>query len=289
MQKYNFLKEFLRDLKMKTKISIITVTRSRPQLLARAIGSLKAQTSQDFEWIVVNDGEDTATERIVRNADLYFPHTYLGMTHPDNGFALAHGRNKGLSIATGDIITYLDDDNTFKPNFVTETLAFFERNPQVSYSMPVQQRRRDILRDGVIVASGKEFFSPTPDCTIEQSIRHEQLIDSNGFCHQADTRLSWNPELRIYLDYEFLLRCIDLWGRSGFGINPAILVDYVQTNQGIIGGSSYQDWASELEWIIEHRSNYPCLNDDDVRTLDRLNDEYRLKSQNLKQIKAFQT
>ncbi|PSB59584.1 glycosyltransferase family 2 protein [Chamaesiphon polymorphus] len=48
------------------KISIITVTRSRPQLLARAIGSLKAQTSQDFEWIVVNDGEDTATEQIVR-------------------------------------------------------------------------------------------------------------------------------------------------------------------------------------------------------------------------------
>ena len=59
------------------KISIITVTRSRPQLLARAIGSLKAQTSQDFEWIAVNDGEDTATEQIVRNADICFPHTYV--------------------------------------------------------------------------------------------------------------------------------------------------------------------------------------------------------------------
>jgi glycosyltransferase involved in cell wall biosynthesis len=273
---------------MKTKISIITVTRSRPQLLARAISSLKVQSSQDFEWIVINDGEDAATKQIVRNADICFPHTYVSMPHRDCGFALAHGRNEGLSIATGDIITYLDDDNTFKPNFVAQTLAFFERNPPVSYSMPVQQRRRDILRDGVIVGSGKEFFSPTPDCTIEQSIRHEQLIDSNGFCHQADTRLSWNPDLRIYLDYEFLLRCIDLWGRSGFGINPAILVDYVQTNQGIIGGSSYQDWASELEWIIEHRSNYYCLNDDDVRTLDRLKQEYQLKDRKLEQIKAFQ-
>lgn len=101
--------------------------------------------------IVINDGEDAATTQIVRNAGICFPHTYVDMAHPDRGFALAYGRNQGLSIAAGDILTYLDDDNTFKPNFVSETLAFFDRNPSVSYSMPIQQRRRDILRDGIVV------------------------------------------------------------------------------------------------------------------------------------------
>ena len=33
-------------------------TRLRPQLLSQAIDSLKAQSSQDFEWIIINDGED---------------------------------------------------------------------------------------------------------------------------------------------------------------------------------------------------------------------------------------
>jgi glycosyltransferase involved in cell wall biosynthesis len=191
------------------KLSIVTVTRSRPQLLARAIASLKAQSSQGFEWIVVNDGEDVATKKIICDADICFPYTYLGMAHPNKGFALAYGRNRGLTVATGDVVTYLDDDNTFKPDFVAETLDLFERNPQVSYSMPIQQRRRDAVQDGTIVSSGKEFFSPTLDCTIEQLIRHEQLIDSNGFAHRnnRDLSLMWNPDLRIYIDYEFLLRC----------------------------------------------------------------------------------
>lgn len=271
------------------KLSIVTVTRSRPQQLARAIASLKAQSSQDFEWIVVNDGEDVATKRIISDADIHFPYTYLGMAHPDKGFALAFGRNRGLTIATGDVVTYLDDDNTFKPDFVAETLALFERNPQVSYSMPIQQRRRDVVRDGAIVSSGKEFFSPTLDCTIEQLIRHEQLIDSNGFAHRNSRNLSlmWNPDLRIYIDYEFLLRCINHWGRARFKLNPAVIVDYVQTNLGIIGSSNYQDWTNEIDWIVNHRESYTCLNDLDINALNRLKDEYRSRYRKIESIKAF--
>ncbi len=271
------------------KLSIVTVTRSRPQLLARAIASLTAQYSQDFEWIVVNDGEDLATKKIICDADICFPYTYLGMAHPYRGFALAYGRNRGLTIATGDVVTYLDDDNIFKPNFVAQTLALFENNPQVSYSMPIQQRRRDVVRDGAIVSSGKEFFSPTLDCTIEQLIRHEQLIDSNGFAHRnnRDLSLMWNPDLKIYVDYDFLLKCINQWDRSRFRINPVILVDYVQTNQGIIGSSNYRQWAEELEWIISHEQSYPCLNAMDIQTLDRLKNEYLCRHQKINNIKAF--
>jgi glycosyltransferase involved in cell wall biosynthesis len=124
------------------KISIITITRLRPQLLSFEIDSLKAQSSQDFEWIVINDGEDIATRNLVSNARLNFPHTYLDMLHPDRGFGLSYGRNRGVVTAQGDIITYLDDDNTFKPDFVAETIAFFEHHPQINYAMPIQQRRR---------------------------------------------------------------------------------------------------------------------------------------------------
>lgn len=92
-------------------LSIITATRYRPELLAKAIDSLAAQTCQDFEWIVINDGCDPNTREVVtRSAN--FPHTYLEMTHPTTGFGLSIGRNRGLILAVGDIVTYLDDDNT---------------------------------------------------------------------------------------------------------------------------------------------------------------------------------
>jgi glycosyltransferase involved in cell wall biosynthesis len=174
------------------KISIITVTRSRPQLLAQAIASLQAQTDRDFEWIIVNDGGDTATEELILNSTFNCSISYCNMSHPANGFGLAHGRNRGLEMAQGAIVTYLDDDNTFKPNFVAETIPFFEAHPQINYSMPVQQRRRDVIEAGVIVKRGKEFFSPSLDCSnalpsataIEELINHQQLIDSSDYSHR---------------------------------------------------------------------------------------------------------
>ena len=227
------------------KVSIITVTRLRPQLLSQAIDSLKAQSSQDFEWIVINDGEDIATRDLISNSQIDFTHIYLEMLHPDKGFGLSYGRNRGVVIAQGDIVTYLDDDNTFKPNFVAETIAFFDHHSQVNYAMPIQQRRRDVIRDGVVVKRGKEFFSPTSDCTVEELISHQQLIDSNGFVHRntRDLSLTWNPELKVYIDYEFLLKCICHWGGESFRINPSILVDYVQTNKGMIARAALEQHA----------------------------------------------
>ena len=84
-----------------SKISIITVTKSRPQLLAQAIASLQAQTNQDFEWIVINDGEDPAIEELISKSSLNFPISYHNMPHLNLGFGLCYGRNRGLILADG--------------------------------------------------------------------------------------------------------------------------------------------------------------------------------------------
>ena len=132
-------------------------------------------------------------------------------------------------------------------------------------------------------------FQMTFTDLIEQLIRHEQLIDSNGFAHRnsRDLSLMWNPDLKIYVDYDFLLKCINQSERSRFRINPVILVDYVQTNQGIIGRSNYQQWAEELEWIIDRKQAYPCLNAMDIQILDRLKNEYLFRHYKINNIKAF--
>jgi hypothetical protein len=109
----------------------------------------------------------------------------------------------------------------------------------------------------------------------------------DGFCHRANAQLNWNPDLRIYIDYEFLLRCVDLWGRAKFAINPVVLVDYIQTNQGIIGQSNYQDWAKELEWMVKNYHLYSCLSEGNILALNSLKDKYLLKHQEVQQIAAF--
>jgi glycosyltransferase involved in cell wall biosynthesis len=87
------------------KISIITVTRARPELLANAIDSLVAQTCQDFEWIVFNDGGDAPTRNLITDRQLSFEHTYIDLVCPDSGFSLCYARSQGLILAAGEIVT----------------------------------------------------------------------------------------------------------------------------------------------------------------------------------------
>ncbi|PSB59583.1 glycosyltransferase family A protein [Chamaesiphon polymorphus] len=271
-----------------SKLSIITATRSRPNLLANAIISLEAQTCQDFEWIVFNDGGNVLTRDLIKDRQLNFKHTYIDLVCPDSGFSLCYARSQGLTLAAGEIVTYLDDDNTFKSNFVEETIAFFDRHPQINYVMPIQQRRRDVIQNGKIIKRGKEFYSPTGNCTIDELLTHKQLVDSNGFSHRQDDRLRWNPNLKIYIDYEFLLQCVSYWKRESFSVNPNILVDYIQTNQGVIGSSSYDDWAKELEYLLAHRSDYSCLLSDEVSAIANLATRYRSQALTNKRISAFE-
>jgi glycosyltransferase involved in cell wall biosynthesis len=85
-----------------SKISIVTVTRNRSELLfKKAYSSLLAQTSVDFEWIVINDGGDDETRELIRLAKntKIMSITYREITHPQKGFALCHGRNLGIQLA----------------------------------------------------------------------------------------------------------------------------------------------------------------------------------------------
>lgn len=64
-------------------------------------------------------------------------------------------------------------------------------------------------------------------------------------------------------------------------------MDYIQTNQGVIGKSNYHQWATELEWIIDHHQLYSCLKEIDLQALDRLKCEYESKHQIFSKIQAF--
>jgi glycosyltransferase involved in cell wall biosynthesis len=271
------------------KVSIITVTRNRPKLLFNTISSLQIQTSKEFEWIVINDGDCTETEKLVLGSELNFSFVYHNMPHPEIGFGLSYGRNIGLEMAKGKIITYLDDDNTFKPNYVADMVDFFDIHDEICFAMPIQLRRRDIIQEEEVVKQGKEFLSPSFDTTAFDLLNHRQLIDSNGFAHiqSSSPLLKWNPNLKIYIDYEFFLRCVCIWSADKFLLNPKILVDYVQTNLGIIGSSSYQNWIYELQLILNKRYIYSCLTIEIADEIDKLIDKYTRQGIKSDQIQAF--
>ncbi|MBD2560546.1 glycosyltransferase family 2 protein [Nostoc linckia FACHB-391] len=261
------------------------------QLASTALPSIQSQTDRNFEWVVINDGANPDTKDIINSikARADFPISYIEMEHPDpsSGFGLCYARNLGLDAAGGDIVSYLDDDNSIAPEFVASMRQYFEQHPNVRYSMARQQRRRDVIRNGSLVRQGKPFISPSNCCSLQQLLWQQEIFDSNGFVHYRSNAPRWNPQFQVFADYEYLLQCACIWGEGGFDLNNSILVNYIQSSIGIIGSSNYEQWATELSLIVSNQANYFILQDNAVEPLKQLVNAYSTKGKISLTPKAF--
>ena len=271
------------------KLSIITATRNRSHLLRnKALASLLKQTKYSFEWVVVNDGGDPATKEIVQDCQFPFPHQYVEIEHPIAEFGLCVARNVGIDLAKGDLLTYLDDDNSFYPQFVETLDSLVANQPSLGVVIPQQLRRRDAIVDGHLIRKGKPFVSPKCGTSIAELLAHRALIDSNGLIHPCADAPRWNPSYRIYCDYEYFLQCLQLTSMWASPIVlEAVLVKYIQSSEGEIGGSSYADWADELQRLYDERERFTSLNSDWAAWMPAAIAKYRNKAKAKAPIPAF--
>jgi len=99
----------------KPKISIITPTRRRPDLLYRCIKAIQLSTLQEYEHIIVGDNCTYAKQV----CDLFLDDKrikYYETPSPHIWNAGASGKNIGISKSTTEYIVYCDDDNIMLPN-----------------------------------------------------------------------------------------------------------------------------------------------------------------------------
>jgi glycosyltransferase involved in cell wall biosynthesis len=269
-------------------LTIITATHHRADQLARhCLPGILWQTDQEFEWLVINDGKDEPTRQLMAGLKPGVAFTYLEMAHPEIGFGLCQARNLGLTHARSHLIAYCDDDNALHPGFVAATKEFFQEYPQVRCAMVQQNRRRDVMSDGTVVRQGKPFVSPGEQTTVTQLVRQEALFDSNGFTHHRQDAPRWNELYRVFADFEYFLQCLAVWGLDGFKLHKQVLVDYVQSSQGVIGQSSYADWATELQLLLEQYENAGVLSIDDFQALQGLGQQWQQMAERQVAIPAF--
>jgi glycosyltransferase involved in cell wall biosynthesis len=126
----------------KPTISIILSTYNRAEYLNDCINSVLQQTFQDFELIVVDDGSQDHTFEIVNDYLRKFNHIRY-LKHQNR--KLAYARNAGIQASFGDYITFLDSDDTYKPNHLQSRLEFMQANPEI-----------DLIVGGFEIA--EEFF-----------------------------------------------------------------------------------------------------------------------------------
>lgn len=118
------------SLESSPKVTVVLPTSNRGKILPRAVRSVLAQTYSDWELIVVDDGSTDSTPRVI--AALTDPRIRslrrdLAQVqgNPDNP------RNLGIKAARGEYLCFLDDDDTYRPEFLERLVGYLEANAEI--------------------------------------------------------------------------------------------------------------------------------------------------------------
>lgn len=100
------------------KISIITVVWNNKDTIKDAIESVLNQTYKNIEYIIVDGASTDGTVEVVQS---YGDQITKFVSEPDNG--LYDAMNKGIKLATGDVVGILNSDDFYIDEFVIEKIV----------------------------------------------------------------------------------------------------------------------------------------------------------------------
>ena len=115
------------------KISIITASYNYAQYISECIESVIAQTYQNWELIIVDDGSTDNSVEIIQS--------YCKKDHRIKLYQHKNGQNKGLKDtillglkqANSEWVAFLESDDKFLPNYLEEKIKIIEQEPDVKF------------------------------------------------------------------------------------------------------------------------------------------------------------
>lgn len=177
------------------KISIITPTYNSEKFIEQTILSVMEQSYKNYEHIVIDGGSTDKTLNIVSK----YPHIKL-MTGKDNG--MYDALNKGIRIATGDIIGCLNSDDLYYSNTLEIVNNFFINNPATM-----------VINGNCVFMNeqGQELFilrSPEYNMDNYLSVNNSIVFFPTVFWKkELHTKVGYfNDTFRIAADYDFYAR-----------------------------------------------------------------------------------
>lgn len=215
------------------KFSLITVAYNSSKTISDTIQSVLNQTYNDIEYVIVDGNSTDNTLEIVKSYETEFRGRMRWICEPDMG--LYDAMNKGIKMATGDIVGIINSDDFYHKNDIIKQVAdaFIDKNVQVVFG-DVRFVKNEELNKTVRYYSSKWFrpslfrfgFMPAHPTFFT----YKSNFDSFGY---------YKTDYKIAADYELLIRF--LYSRKL--LYKYIPVDFMKMR---IGGKSTASFMSNI-------------------------------------------
>lgn len=207
-------------------ISVIIPTYNRAHLVCDAIESVLAQTYSHYEIIVVDDGSTDGTGELLRKR---YGDRIRYEWQENQGESVA--RNRGIALARGEYIAFLDSDDLWLPEKLEKQIAYLKAHPEVSavFCQAYIIDARGIRQPGILGAD----LTPK-DLTLESLLLANTI---SGPSTTTTTTLEFlrkvggfDPAIRFAEDWDLWLR-FRLAGEIGYLPEPLACVRMHSNNQ----------------------------------------------------------
>ena len=260
-------------------VSVVIPTFNRAALLPRAIESVVAQTFDDWEIVLVDDGSTDDTPQVAARCSEQIGDRFVYIRQPNLGSSAA--RNRGIDASLGRFVAFLDSDDEFLPHKFERQLAVFDARPGLGFVysdfafVDLKGVRSESAFDSKFPISRTVPCEPIApglyECTADlfgALIRGYFIATIVGLVRRdalgADIRFAEN--LRYAEERLFYLRLARRW-RAGFVDEPLALHHFVEAS--LTRTDKHRNTHDLLDLLKAVRSAFPDLRPELHRALNR--------------------
>jgi glycosyltransferase involved in cell wall biosynthesis len=183
-----------------TLVSVVTPTLNRADTIGDVLASVAVQTYDLIEHIVVDGGSTDGTVEIVERFSRTARHPIRWISQPDTG--MYDAINKGLRMAGGDALAYLNSDDLYFPWSVEAAVRTLQKGCDLVFGDVAILTKRESSTDFRL-----QFYRRYD---VRHSLHHLRLAQATIFWTREamETTGSFNQDLRFLGDVEY-------WARAG--------------------------------------------------------------------------
>lgn len=226
-------------------ISIITVTFNAADTLAPTMASIKAQSFHDFEHIIIDGNSSDATLEIAQQ--MATPNMRI---HRESDAGLYDAMNKGLRLAKGEYVLFLNAGDSFHS---ADTLQ--------KYADVCSDDVDIIYADTIVVDSNRKIVGKRHK-SVPGVLTPESWLDGMLICHQAfmarkNIASPYSLQWRFSSDYDWTLQCIEATSPERCVNLNTVAIDYL--NEGQTTANHRKSLIERFHIMRQHFGFFPTI------------------------------